>query len=102
MREAYSHEVSSCGFWPGNGGFGAPAFYAYAYPEPPGFPKARVAPRAAFYSADLREFVLPYDDVRKESDPDGALMAFLESAYAATADLGHWNRPALERRAPIA
>ena len=102
VREAYSHEVSSCGFWPGNGGFGAPAFYAYAYPEPPGFPKARIAPRAAFYSADLREFVLPYDDVRKESDPDGALMSFLESAYAATADLGHWNRPALERRAPIA
>ena len=81
----------------------APAFYAYAYPEPPGFPKAaQVRLARAFYSADLREFILPYDDVRKESDPDGALMAFLESTYAATADLGHWNRPALERRAPIA
>jgi hypothetical protein len=98
VREAYSHEVCSCGFWPGNGGFGRAAFYAYAYPEPRGFAQAKVAPGAAYYSADLREFILPYDDLRRESAADHLLMAFLESTYLAAADLGHWDRPALERR----
>ncbi|MCR6629839.1 MAG: DUF5996 family protein [Magnetospirillum sp.] len=99
VREAYSHEVSSCGFWPGNGGFGRPAFYCYAYPEPPGFARATVAPAAAFYSEALREFVLPYDDMRRSPDPDAALMDFLASTYAAAADLGGWDRAALERPA---
>lgn len=96
-REAYSHEVSSCGFWPGNGGFGRPAFYAYAYPEPPGFGGAPAAPAAAFYSPELREFILPYDAVREAASPDDDLLAFLHSTYAAAADLGGWDRAALER-----
>lgn len=102
VREAYSHEVSSCGFWPGNGGFGRAAFYAYAYPEPPGFAQAAVVPAAAFYSAELREFVLPYDDVRRAAIPDEALMPFLQSSYEAAAEFGHWDRPALERPRPSA
>jgi hypothetical protein len=96
-REAYSHEVSSCGFWPGGGPTRFPLFYAYAYPEPDGFAKAAVTPGDAFYSADLREFVLPYDAVRESSAPDETLLAFLQSTYAAAADLAHWDRPALER-----
>lgn len=98
-REAYSHEVSSCGFWPGNGGFGQPAFYAYAYPEPPGFGEAPAVPAAAFYSPELREFILPYDAVRQAAAPDDDLLAFLHSTYAAAADLGGWDRAALERPA---
>jgi hypothetical protein len=96
-REAYSHEVSSCGFWPGNGGFGRPAFYSYAYPEPAGFAAASVGPGAAFYSAEMHEFVLPYDDLRQAAEPDEALLEFLQSTYAAAADLGGWDRRAVER-----
>jgi Family of unknown function (DUF5996) len=97
VREAYSHEVSSCGFWPGNGGFGSPAFYAYAYPEPVGFVRANVEPEAAFYSTTVHEFVLPYDAVRQATAPDQALMQFLQSTYEAAANCGHWDRSALER-----
>jgi hypothetical protein len=97
-REAYSHEVSSCGFWPGGGPVPYPVFYSYAYPEPEGFSAARVRPAGAFYSADLGEFLLPYEEVRKASSPDEALLAFLESTYGAAAELGGWNREELERK----
>ncbi len=97
MQEAYSREVSSCGFWPGNGGYGQAAFYSYAYPEPSGFPDAPVQPDAAFYDQGLGQFILPYDAVRQASSPDDALMAFLQSTYAAAADLADWDRAALER-----
>jgi hypothetical protein len=96
-REAYSHEVSSCGFWPGGGPIPYPAFYAYAYPEPPGFSTAPVKPAAAFYSNDLREFVLPYDAVREAAAPDEMLLDFLQTTYEAAAELGKWDRGALER-----
>jgi hypothetical protein len=96
-QEAYSHEVSSCGFWPGSGPIPYPAFYAYAYPEPEGFRSATVEPGEAFYSDELREFILPYDAVRLAPSPDDALLAFLESTYEAAADLGRWDRQALER-----
>jgi hypothetical protein len=96
-REAYSHEVSSCGFWPGGGPISYPAFYAYGYPEPPGLAEARVVPTGAFYSADLREFILPYHIVREADAPDAALGTFLRSTYEAVADLGKWDRAALER-----
>jgi hypothetical protein len=96
-REAYSHEVSSCGFWPGNVGFGQPAFYSYAYAEPAGFPDARVRPDGAFYSAELHEFILTYEAARQSTAPEDAILQFLESTYAAAADLGHWERGALER-----
>jgi hypothetical protein len=95
-REAYSHEVSSCGFWAGGGAIAYPAYYAYAYPEPAGFAAARVLPAEAFYSQDLHEFVLPYDAVRTAADPDAVLLAFLQSTYAAAADLATWDRAALE------
>ncbi|HEY1932149.1 MAG TPA: DUF5996 family protein [Acetobacteraceae bacterium] len=97
MQEAYSHEVSSCGFWPGNGGYGRAAFYSYAYPEPDGFSAAAVRPDAAFYDKDLGQFILPYDAVRTSSSPDEDLMGFLQSTYVAAADPGHWDRTALER-----
>jgi hypothetical protein len=96
-REAYSHEVSSCGFWPGGGPVPHAAFYSYAYPEPPGFAQADVRPPAAFYSAELREFVLPYDAVRESDAPDATLLAFLQTTYEAAANLGGWDRVALER-----
>jgi hypothetical protein len=96
-REAYSHEVSSAGFWPGGGAFPRPAFYAYAYPEPPGFRDWPVQPDGAFYSADLGEFLLPYDAVRTASDPDQALLAFLHTSYDAAAESGGWDRAVLER-----
>jgi Family of unknown function (DUF5996) len=96
-REAYSHEVSSCGFWPGGGGFDAPAFYAYAYPAPDGFKQYPVRPAEAFFSEDLGEFLLPYEAVRTAQAPDEALLAFLQSTYEAAANLAHWNRAALER-----
>ena len=99
-REAYSHEVSSCGFWPGGGATPYPAFYAYAYPEPAGFADAPVKPGGAFYSQDLREFLLPYDRVRESERPDDALLEFLQSTYEAAADLAHWDRAALERSEP--
>ena len=95
-REAYSHEVSSCGFWPGGGPVPYPAFYAYAYPEPAGFSQATVVPDGAFYSAELREFLLPYDRVRESSNPDRTLLEFLQSTYEAAANLGRWDRRALE------
>jgi hypothetical protein len=99
-REAYSHEVSSCGFWPGTPPVDYPAFYAYAYPEPPGFADVRVRPEGAFYSAEFREFILPYACVRESSAPDETLLAFLQSTYEAAADLGRWDRAALERGSP--
>jgi hypothetical protein len=94
-REAYSHQVSSAGFWPGGaGGGGDPFFYSYAYPSPEGFAEAAVKP--ARFDQDLGEFVLPYEAVRSAADPDLALLAFLESSYAVAADLGDWDRAALE------
>jgi hypothetical protein len=96
-REAYSHEVSSCGFWPGGGAMPRAVFYAYAYPEPEGFKTAPVRPAAARYNADLGEFLLPYDDVRRAESPDATLLEFLQSSYEAAADLGGWDRRALER-----
>jgi hypothetical protein len=96
MREAYSHEVSSAGFWPGGGGVDGPAFYAYAYPEPPGFREAAVRPAAVAYDAALGEFILPYEAVRSAADPQAALMDFLTTTYDAAADAGGWNRSALE------
>ncbi len=101
MREAYSHEVSSCGFWPGGGALAAPAFYSYAYPPPPGFAGAPVRPDGAFWQETLGEFIVPYDLVRQDAAGEERLLAFLESTYAAAADLGHWDRAALER-APVA
>ena len=96
-REAYSHEVSSGGFWPGGGPVPFPAFYSYAYPEPAGYAVAHVEPDAAFYSQDLREFILPYDAVRQAASPDDMLLAFLQTTYEAAADLGAWDRASLER-----
>lgn len=95
MEEAYSHEVSSCGYWPNGGGEGI--FYSYAYPEPRGFPGAAVAPSSAGWDATMSEFVLPYQAVRTAPDPEEALMTFLESTYVAAADLGSWDRASLER-----
>jgi hypothetical protein len=95
-REAYSHEVSSAGFWPGGGGVDEPTFYAYAYPTPDGFGDVGVQPAQAHFHQDLREFVLSYDAVRTAKDPEAALMAFLTTTYAAAADLGGWDREALE------
>jgi uncharacterized protein DUF5996 len=96
-RDAYSHEVSSCGFWPGGEAMPQAVFYAYAYPEPEGFKTAPVRPTAARYNADLGEFLLPYDDVRRAISQDATLLEFLQSSYEAAADLGAWDRPALER-----
>jgi Family of unknown function (DUF5996) len=96
-RDAYSHEVSSCGFWSGTPPVDYPAFYSYAYPEPPGFADARIRPDGAFYSPDLREFVLPYARVRESSAPEQTLLEFLQSTYEAAADLGGWDRAALEK-----
>jgi hypothetical protein len=97
-REAYSHEVSSSGFWPGGGAIPYAAFYSYAYPEPRGFAEAPVRPDAAFYSPDLREFILPYDAVRQARSPDDTLLEFLQATYEAAANLGRWDRGALERK----
>jgi hypothetical protein len=98
-REAYSHEVSSAGFWPGGDALPEPIFYAYAYPEPEGFKDFSVRPDEAYYSADFREFVLPYEAARRAPDRDGALLEFLQSTYEAAAELGRWDRPALEHKA---
>jgi len=98
-REAYSHEVSSCGFWPGGAGMEQPIFYSYAYPRPAGFGDAPVTPAPAFYSRDFGEFILPYDEVRQASSPDEALIDFLQSTYEAAATLAHWDRAELERPA---
>jgi hypothetical protein len=96
-REAYSHEVSSCGFWPGGGSVSYPAFYAYAYPQPAGFAQAAVRPDAAFYSSELGEFILPYDAVRQADSPDRVLLEFLQTTYEAAANLAGWDRGSLER-----
>jgi len=96
-REAYSQEVCSCGFWPGGGAIPYPAFYSYAYPEPPGFGEVAIQPAAAFYSADFREFILPYETVRQSESPDQTLLEFLQTTYEAAANLAKWNRPSLER-----
>ncbi len=98
-REAYSHECISAGWWPGNVGspVAEPAFYAYAYPEPVGCPEAPVRPAAARYLLAMREWILPYEAVRAAPDPDGALLEFLQSTYAAAADRGGWDRARLER-----
>ena len=98
-REAYSHEVISFGFWPGSGDMTNPAFYAYAAPEPAGFANASVRPAGAFYSPQMHEFFLMYDDVRNASSPQAALLEFLQSTYEAGANLGNWNRSELERPA---
>ena len=94
--EAYSHEVSSAGFWPGGGPIDFPAFYSYAYPGPTGFSDAVVTPEAAYFDKTLGEFLLPYDDVRRAADPEAALMGFLQSTYDAAASLGDWDRLSLE------
>jgi hypothetical protein len=98
MGEAYSHEVSSCGYWPGPPGEEG-VFYAYAYPEPPGFRDVVVTPDGARWDDDLAEFVLPYELVRTAADPEAALLAFLQSSYEAAADTARWDRAALERPA---
>ncbi|MEA2724811.1 MAG: hypothetical protein QOH59_2582 [Gemmatimonadales bacterium] len=97
MQEAYSHEVSSLGFWPGRGPTPEPVFYAYAYPEPEGFRSYPVKPTAARYDEELREYVLPYEAVRTAANPDEAVLDFAQTTYAAAADLGGWDRAALER-----
>ncbi len=99
-REAYSHEVSSAGFWPGGGDIQGPAFYSYAAPEPAGFAEQRVRPEKAFYHPQMKEFLLMYDDVRGAASPKAALMEFLQSTYDAAADLGRWDRKSLERPHP--
>ena len=95
-REAYSHEVSSAGFWPGGGGTDEPAFYSYAYPSPPGFSDAPVAPEEAFFDTTLGEYVLPYDAVRRARDPEATLLAFLQTTYEAAAVNGRWDRDRME------
>ena len=97
MAEAYSHEVSSCGFWPGNGGYGRAAFYVYAYPEPAGYGDTRLRTAEASYDRTLGQFILPYDAVRQARDPDALLLGFFQETYEAAADLAKWDRQALER-----
>jgi hypothetical protein len=99
-RESYNRECSSCGFWPGTAAAGEAIFYAYAYPEPPGFGAWPLRPDAATYNGTLREFVLPYQAVRTAPDPDAMLLEFCQSSYDAAADLGGWNRAELERHRP--
>lgn len=94
-RDAYSHEVSSCGFWPGGAGAEA-MFYSYAYPEPPGFADSPIAPKIAEFSKAFGEFVLPYEAMRQSPDPDAALLDFLQTTYEAAANGAHWDREALE------
>jgi hypothetical protein len=98
-REAYSQEVISAGFWPGNGGYGKAAFYCYAAPSPKGLDTAKIAPAEAKWDAALGEFILLYDDVRRAVSPEDALMEFLTSTYDAAANLAGWDRKALERQA---
>jgi len=94
-RDAYSHEVSSCGFWPGAPGI-EPFFYSYAYPEPPGYAQYPIAPAQAGFNAAFGEFVLPYEAMRQSADPDDALLQFLQSTYEAAANCAHWDRQTLE------
>ena len=98
MEEAYSHEVSSAGFWPG-AGLGEAAFYAYAYPVPDGFSEYSIRPEAAYYNEELGEFILPYEAVRGAESPDSVLLEFLQTTYEAAADLAGWDRKNLERKA---
>jgi hypothetical protein len=99
-REAYSQEVSSLGFWPGNEAAPTPIFYSYVYPEPPGFAEAKIQPETAFYQPKLHEFILPYDAVRTAENPDEVLLEFAQSAYDAASKLGKWDRKALEEVKP--
>jgi hypothetical protein len=101
MREAYSHEVISHGFWPGSGPVLEPGFYAYAVPEPAGLKEAAVQPSAAYYHHELGEFILPYEAVRTAPDPAAAIRAFIDSTYDRAATLGRWDRAALERPATV-
>ena len=96
-REAYSHEASSAGFWPGGGDLKGPAFYSYAAPEPAGFSTTPIRPQVAYYHPQMKEFLLMYDDVRSAASPKATLMEFLVSTYAAAADNGKWDRASLER-----
>jgi hypothetical protein len=98
MREAYSHEVISHGFWPGSGPVLEPAFYAYAVPEPPAFKAARILPDSAYYHQELGEFILPYDAVRNAPSPDEAVLAFIDSTYDRAATSAGWDRASLDRR----
>jgi hypothetical protein len=97
MAEAYSHEVSSCGFWPGNGGYGQAAFYVYAYPEPAGYGDTHMRTTEAFYDTNLGQFILPYDAVAQARNPDALLLGFLQETYDAAANMANWDRSALER-----
>jgi len=97
MDEAYSHELISFGWWPGTGPLNAPAYYAYAIPEPLGYPDAAVKPEQAFYAHEMGEFIFLYDDMRKADSPESALLEFMETSYSAAADLARWNRAELER-----
>jgi hypothetical protein len=99
MEEAYSHEVSSAGFWPGTG-LGEAAFYAYAYPVPSGFSSYPIQPHTAYFHEKLGEFILPYEAVRTADQPDRALLSFLQTTYEAAAILAHWDRTSLERNPP--
>ena len=100
-REAYSQEVSSLGFWPGNAMMPMAIFYSYAYPEPPGFAEAKVRPAAASYNSTFREFILPYDEVRGAKSPDEMILDFAQSTYDAASTLGKWDRAALEEKKPV-
>jgi hypothetical protein len=100
-REAYSHEVISAGFWPGNGGFGQAAFYCYAAPAPKGLEAATIQPGKAGYNKALGEFIYLYDDLRHEPSPEEALLTFLQSSYEAGATLGEWDRHLLERHSSV-
>ena len=101
MREAYSQEVISHGFWPGSGAVLEPALYAYAAPEPPGFKDATVRPDAAYYHHEMGEFILPYEAVRTSSSPDQLILDFFQSTYEVGATLAGWDRAALERPNPL-
>lgn len=101
VRDAYSHEVISHGFWPGSGALLEPALYAYAVPDPVGFKDAKVSPDAAFFHTELGEFILPYEAVRAAKSPEAAIRAFVDSTYEQGANLAQWDRAALERRAPL-
>ncbi len=101
MQEAYSHEVSSAGFWPGGAGTDA-AFYSYAYPSPPGFKEYRVQPQGASFNESLGEFLLPYEQVRTAKDPAAELLSFLQSTYEAAAVTGKWDRAVSGMRARLA
>jgi hypothetical protein len=98
--EAYSQEVSSLGFWPGNEAMPQAIFYSYAYPEPKGFAEAKIKPDAASYNSQFKEFVLPYDAVRAAASPDAMLLDFAQSTYDAASTLGNWDRAALEEKKP--